>query len=391
MTESTNQKNSMAGSPDGEPFAAGSGAAIGATTDPLKLLSQVLAHAVRVNASDIHLRTRNHPILRVDGNLRALREIPPMPADFMERLSRTMMNARLLSIFEKSHQVDLSIGFKDIGRVRANVFYQRGSIGMVLRVINSNIPTPEELYLPDIVTGFTKLERGLVLLTGATGSGKSTTLASLINAVNNLRSEHIITIEDPIEFLFSEKRSIITQREIGIDTNTFAEAMRAALREDPDVILLGEMRDPETIETAMTAAETGHLVFSTVHSPAAAETITRIVTSFPPEAQVSVRAKLAQNLRGVVSQRLLPRKGGQGRIVACEVLTISALAREYILDPLKIKELGDLIRKGTVAEGMISFDGSLLNLVREGLIDEETALYYATSATDLKLKLDGFA
>ena len=391
MTESANPKNSMPGSPDGEPSDVGSGAAIGATTDPLKLLSQVLAHAVRVNASDIHLRTRNHPILRVDGNLRALREIPPMPADFMERLSRTMMNARLLSIFEKSHQVDLSIGFKDIGRVRANVFYQRGSIGMVLRVINTNIPAPEELFLPDIVTGFTKLERGLVLLTGSTGSGKSTTLASLINAVNNARSEHIITIEDPIEFLFSEKRSIITQREIGIDTETFADAMRAALREDPDVILLGEMRDPETIETAMTAAETGHLVFSTVHSPAAAETITRIVTSFPPEAQVSVRAKLAQNLRGVVSQRLLPRKGGQGRIVACEVLTVSALAREYILDPLKIKELGDLIRKGTVAEGMISFDGSLLNLVREGLIDEETALYYATSATDLKLKLDGFA
>ena len=366
-------------------------ATISGSTDPLKLLSQVLAHAVRVNASDIHLRTRNHPILRVDGNLRAVREIPPLPPDFMERLSRTMMSARLLAIFEKSHQVDLSIGFKDIGRVRANVFYQRGSIGMVLRVISTNIPPPEELGLPEIVTGFTNLERGLVLLTGATGSGKSTTLASLINNVNLARSEHIITIEDPIEFLFSEKRSIITQREVGIDTNTFAEAMRAALREDPDVILLGEMRDPETIETAMTAAETGHLVFSTVHSPAAAETITRIVTSFPPEAQVAVRAKLAQNLRGVVSQRLLPRKNGQGRIVACEVMTVSALAREYILDPLKIKELGDLIRKGTAAEGMLSFDTSLFNLVKQGHIDEETALFYASSPTDLKLRLEGYA
>jgi len=364
---------------------------ISGSTDPLKLLSQVLAHAVRVNASDIHLRTRNHPILRVDGNLRAVREIPPLPPDFMERLARTMMSARLLAIFEKSHQVDLSIGFKDIGRVRANVFYQRGSIGMVLRVISTNIPPPEELGLPEIVKDLTKLERGLVLLTGATGSGKSTTLASLINDVNLSRSEHIITIEDPIEFLFSEKRSIITQREVGIDTNTFAEAMRAALREDPDVILLGEMRDPETIETAMTAAETGHLVFSTVHSPAAAETITRIVTSFPPEAQVAVRAKLAQNLRGVVSQRLLPRKNGQGRIVACEVMTVSALAREYILDPLKIKELGDLIRKGTMAEGMLSFDTSLLNLVKQGQIDEETALFYASSPTDLKLKLEGYA
>jgi twitching motility protein PilT len=301
-----------------------------------------------------------------------------------------MMSARLLTQFEKSHQVDLSIGFKDIGRVRANIFYQRGSIGMVLRVISTNIPTPEELFLPEIVTELTKLERGLVLLTGATGSGKSTTLASLINGINLARSEHIITIEDPVEFLFSEKRSIITQREVGIDTNTFADAMRAALREDPDVILLGEMRDPETIETAMVAAETGHLVLSTVHSPGAAETISRIVTSFPPEAQVGIRAKLAQNLRGVVSQRLLPRKSGQGRIVACEVLTVSALSREYILDPVKIKELSDLIRKGTLAEGMLSFDSSLLSLVKQGLIDEETALFYATSPTDLKLKLQGF-
>jgi twitching motility protein PilT len=370
---------------------AGATGSISSTTDPLKLLSQVLAHAVRVNASDIHLRTRNHPILRVDGNLRALREIPPLPPEFMERLARTMMSARLLAIFEKSHQVDLSIGFKDIGRVRANIFYQRGSIGMVLRVISTNIPTPEELFLPDIVMAFTKLERGLILLTGATGSGKSTTLASLINSVNLSRSEHIITIEDPVEFLFSEKRSIITQREVGIDTNTFAEAMRAALREDPDVILLGEMRDPETIETAMTAAETGHLVFSTVHSPGAAETISRIVTSFPPEAQVGIRAKLAQNLRGVVSQRLLPRKNNQGRIVACEVMTVSALSREYILDPLKIKELGDLVRKGTMAEGMLDFDSSLLALVKQGHIDEETALFYATSPTDLKLKLEGYA
>jgi len=386
MSESTSQ-NIGANPADG----AGANAKISSTTDPLKLLSQVLAHAVRVNASDIHLRTRNHPILRVDGNLRALREIPPLPPDFMERLSRTMMSARLLTIFEKAHQVDLSIGFKDIGRVRANIFFQRGSIGMVLRVISTNIPTPEELFLPEIVTAFTKLERGLVLFTGSTGSGKSTTLASLINSINLSRSEHIITIEDPVEFLFSEKRSIITQREIGIDTNTFADAMRAALREDPDVILLGEMRDPETIETAMTAAETGHLVFSTVHSPGAADTISRIVTSFSPEAQVGIRAKLAQNLRGVVSQRLLPRKNNQGRIVACEVMTVSALSREYILDPLKIKELGDLVRKGTMAEGMLDFDSSLLNLVKQGHIDEETALFYATSPTDLKLKLEGFA
>lgn len=369
----------------------GSGLAIGPTTDPLKLLGQVLAFAVRAQASDIHLRTRNHPILRVDGRLRAMREVPPMPAEFMDRLSRTMMSPRLQQQLDKEHQVDLSIGFKDIGRVRANVFYQRGSIGMVLRVINTNIPTPAELGLPELVANFTNLERGLVLLTGATGSGKSTTLASMVNTINLARSEHIVTIEDPIEFLFSEKRSIITQREVGIDTNTFADAMRAVLREDPDVILLGEMRDPETIETALVAAETGHLVFSTVHSPAAAETISRIVTTFPPEGQVSMRAKLAQNLRGVVSQRLIPRKGGEGRCVAVEVLTVSALAREYILDPLKVKELGDLIKKGTIAEGMLSFDASLYNLWKQGVIDEDTALQHATSATDLKLRMEGYA
>jgi twitching motility protein PilT len=365
-------------------------ATISATTDPLKLLGQVLAHAVKVKASDVHLRTRNHPILRVDGSLRALREVPPLPPDFMERLARTMMSTRLQQMFEKDHQVDLSVGFKDIGRVRANLFYQRGSIGMVLRVINTTIPTPSELRLPEIVSNLLELERGLVLVTGSTGSGKSTTLGSLINQINMTRSDHIITIEDPIEFLFTEKKSIITQREVGIDTSSFADAMRAALREDPDVILLGEMRDPETIETAMTAAETGHLVFSTVHSPAAAETVSRVITSFAPEAQPAVRAKLAQNLRAVVSQRLLPHKSGVGRAVACEMMTVSQLARELILDPLKIKDLADLIKKGVLADGMLSFDQSLFNLVRSNDIDEETALYYATSPTDLKLKLQGY-
>ena len=363
---------------------------ITSNTDPLKLLSQILLLAVRHKASDIHLRTRSHPILRVDGTLRAVREIPQLPPDFMERLARTMMSARLISQFEKDHQVDLSIGFKDIGRVRVNVFYQRGSIGMVLRVINTNIPTLAELGIPEMVKGFANLERGLVLVTGATGSGKSTTLASLINEINATQNNHIITIEDPIEYLFAEKRSIITQRELGIDTNSFADAMKAALREDPDVILLGEMRDPETIETALTAAETGHLVFSTVHSPAAAETVSRIISAFPPEGQQTMRAKLSQNLQGVVSQRLLPRKGGSGRIVACEVMTVSALVREYILDPLKIKEINDLIKKGTTAEGMMGFDQSLFTLVRSGAISEETALQFATSPTDLKLKIEGF-
>ncbi len=368
----------------------GATTAVSATTDPLKLLGQVLALAVRYKASDIHLRTRNHPILRVDGVLRAVREIAPFPPEFMERLARTIMTPRLSEMFERDHQVDLSIGFKDIGRVRANVFYQRGSIGVVLRVINTLIPTLAELKIPKLAHGFCKLERGLVLVTGATGCGKSTTLASMVNEINQTQNTHIITIEDPVEYLFTEKRSIITQRELGIDTNSFAAAMRASLREDPDVILLGEMRDPETIDIAMTAAETGHLVFSTLHAPAAAETVTRIISSFPPEGQQTIRAKLAQNLVGVISQRLLPRPGGEGRVVACEVMTMSALIREYILDPLRVKEIADLIKKGTVAEGMLNFDESLFTLTRAGDIDEATALQYASSPTDLKLKLEGF-
>lgn len=361
-----------------------------AAVDPLKLLGQVLSLAIRHKASDIHMRARNHPIFRVHGTLRAIKEIPPLPADFMEKLARTIMSARLIAQFDKDRQVDLSVGFKDIGRVRANVFYQRGTVGMVLRVINTSIPTPAELKLPEIVQNFLSLERGLVLVTGATGSGKSTTLASLVSEINNNQNMHIVTIEDPIEFLFAEKNSIISQREIGTDANTVADAMKAALREDPDVILLGEMRDPVTIETALTAAETGHMVFSTVHSPAAAETIGRIVTAFPPEAHQGIRAKVAQNLKGVISQRLLPRKNGGGRVVAAEVMTVSALVREFILDPLKVKEIGDLIKKGTAADGMLHFDTCLYQLARKGEIDNETALQYASSPTDLKLKLDGF-
>lgn len=360
------------------------------TVDPLKLLGQILALGVKYKASDIHLRTRNHPILRVDGVLRPVKDIAPFAPDFMEGLAKAMMTPRNAKEFEERYQADLSLGFKDIGRVRANIFRQRGSVGIVLRVINSTIPSPKELGLPDIVPAFMKHERGLLLITGSTGSGKSTTMASLINMVNDAKPKHVITIEDPIEYLFTEKRSIITQRELGVDTLSFSDAMRAAMREDPDIILLGEMRDPETIETALMAAETGHLVLSTVHSPAAAETITRVVTAFPAETQQSIRAKLAGNLLGVVSQRLLPMKSGQGRVVAVEVMTATALVREMMLDPIKIKELKDTIKKSTKAEGMLPFDTHLLELFKAGKINEETALQYASSATDLKLKLEGF-
>ncbi len=358
--------------------------------DPLRFLGQVLDYAMRQRASDIHLRAKNHPIVRIDGVLRPIREYPIMSMNFMEELAQKIMAPRHWDQFQENYQVDLSFGLKGIGRVRANVFYQRGTVAMALRVINSEIPSPQQLRLPEVTNRFVNLERGLVLVTGATGSGKSTTLASLINEINFKYAKHIITIEDPIEFLFSERRSIISQREIGVDANTFSNAMKAALREDPDVILLGEMRDPETIDIALTAAETGHLVFSTLHAPDAAETINRIISVFHAQAQPTVRSKLAHNLRAIISQRLLPRMSGDGRVVACEVMTTSALIRELIQDPLKIKEISDLVKKGSVAEGMIAFDLSLFELVRRGDITEETALQHASSPTDLRLKLEGF-
>lgn len=358
--------------------------------DPLRFLTQLLLTAIGNQASDIHIRIKNHPFVRVDGSLKPLREFPVLSTMDMEAMVSKVLSKRHQETLYEKFQVDSSIGLKDIGRVRVNAFYQRGSIAMALRVIQARIPRPEDLQLPSIIKEFIRFERGLVILTGATGSGKSTTIASLINEINISQAKNIITIEDPIEYLFSDQQSIVSQREIGADAETFDKSITAALREDPDVILLGEMREPETIETALTAAETGHLVFSTLHSAATAETIPRLISAFAPDAQATIRSKLAQNLRAVVAQRLLPKADGPGRIVACEVMTVSPRVRELILDPLRVKEIADLVKNGAVVEGMIAFDQHLLELVRRGDITEETALQHASSPTDLKLKLDGF-
>ena len=358
--------------------------------DGLRFLTQLLQTATRQKASDIHLKVRNHPFLRIDGVLRPMRDFPVLSTTDMEALTAVVLSERHKKILEENYQVDSSIGLKNIGRVRLNVYYQRGSTAMALRVIETHIPKPEALGLPAIVKDFTRYERGLVILTGATGCGKSTTLASLVNEINFNYAKNVITIEDPIEYLFSDQRSIISQREIGADAKTFPDAMVSALREDPDVILLGEMRDAPSIDTALTAAETGHLVFTTLHSPAAADTVPRIISSFAPDAQGTIRAKLAQNLRAVVAQRLLPRADGHGRTVACEVMTASPRVRELILDPLRVKEIHDLVKGGAIVEGMLSFDQHLFELCRKGDITDETALQHATSPTDLKLKLDGF-
>ncbi|HUW98326.1 MAG TPA: PilT/PilU family type 4a pilus ATPase [Acidiferrobacter sp.] len=358
--------------------------------NPIEWLSQVLAEATRYGASDVHLRARNHPVLRIDGTLRALDQMDRLTVERVAQIGEALMDARQLEIFQRDHQVDLSRGFKGIGRVRANIFLQRGTVALVLRVIHSVVPPLASLGLPEIVAKLAHLERGLVLVTGSSGSGKTTSLAALVNEINNRFTKHVLTIEDPIEFLFAEQKSLITQREIGVDAPSFYEAMRAALREDPDVILLGEMRDTETIETALKAAETGHFVLATAHAPAAPEAVNRLITAFPAEAQSGVRVKVAQNLRAVVSQRLLPRADGQGRTVACEVLTISALARELIQDPSRIKDLPELLKRGSVNEGMLSFDACLLALVKAQKITPAVALQFASSPTDLRLKIEGF-
>ncbi len=362
----------------------------GAASEPLEWLSQILAEAARYRASDIHLRARNFPIVRVDGVLRALDDQARLTVERVAEIGEAMMDTRQRMIFERDHQVDLSRGFRGIGRVRANIFLQRGTVALVLRVIHSVVPPLASLGLPDIVAKLTQLERGLVLVTGASGSGKTTTLAALVNEINLTQTKHVLTIEDPIEFLFAEQKSLITQREIGVDAPTFQEAMRAALREDPDVILLGEMRDIETIGTALQAAETGHFVLATAHAPAAPEAVNRLITAFPAEAQSGVRVKVSQNLKAVVSQRLLPRADGQGRAVACEVLTISALARELIADPARIKDLPEIVKRGNVQDGMLAFDACLLALVKARRITPAVALQYASSANDLRLKIEGF-
>jgi len=358
--------------------------------DPTVLLHRIVSLAVKHGGSDIHLRVGAHPAVRMTGRLVRVKDSPCLRSEDMEKLARSIMQPKHWEELQRNYQVDLSIGVKKVGRVRLNAYYQRGTIAMALRIINSTVPSPEDLGLPPEVAPLVELERGLVLLTGATGSGKSTTIASLINEINQRYAKHIITIEDPIEYLFKDEQCIISQRELGSDAVSFAMAMKAALREDPDVILLGEMRDKETIETALTAAETGHLVFSTVHSPNAVDTVARVVSNFQPELQQTIRAKFAQNLSAVVSQRLVPTINGSGRTVACEVMTVSQRVRELMLDPLDVTEIKDLVSGRDTVDGMLSFDQHLMQLVQKKVIDAETALQHASSQTDMRLLLDGF-
>lgn len=352
-------------------------------------LNQILLEALAQEASDVHIKVGAPPIFRVNGALRAWNKVKAFDSNDVSKMAFGLMNDWQKERFIKNREVDMGYEVYGLGRFRVNVFQQRGKIRIALRIVPYQIKGLEELHLPTVLRNISLEQRGLILVTGTTGSGKSTTLASMIDVVNANRNCHIITIEDPIEFIHEDKKSIVDQREIGSDTNTFSSALRVALRQDPDVILVGEMRDFETIETALTAAETGHLVMSTLHTLNAAETINRIISVFPPYHQKQVRLQLAGVIRGVVSQRLVPKSDGIGRVPAVEVLVSTARVKECIVEKDKTNEINDAISKGYTTYGMQSFDQSLMLLMKENLITYEEALKHCSNPDDFALRVKG--
>jgi twitching motility protein PilT len=352
-------------------------------------LRNILGTALKKDASDVHLKVGLPPVLRINGTLIPFKgEKRLMPED-TRKLAFSIMTDRHKERFLQANEVDLAYGVSGVGRFRVNIFSQRDCVGLVLRAISVNPPTVAELNLPRIIEKISLEERGLVLVTGITGSGKSTSLAAMVNHINNQRNCHIITIEDPIEFLHRDKKAIINQREVGQDTGSFASALRVALRQDPDVILVGEMRDLETMEIAITAAETGHLVFSTLHTLDAMETVNRIIGVFPFEQQKQIRAQLSTVIKGIVSQRLVLRADEGGRIPAVEVMVSTARIRDCIGDETKTHEIYDAISQGYSTYGMQTFDQSLMHMFRNGLVSYEEALRNATNPDDFALKVSG--
>ena len=352
-------------------------------------LNDILGMALKSNTSDIHLKAGLPPVFRIDGNLRPLPKASRLTTESVRSMCETIMNDRQRVKFEEMNEIDLAYGVPGLGRFRVNVFMQRNSVSAVFRAIPFKIATLDDLLMPPILKKISSEPRGLVLVTGATGSGKSTTLAAMIDYINSHRTAHVVTIEDPIEYLHRDRKCIINQREVGFDTAGFAPALKSSLRQDPDVILVGEMRDLETAETALAAAETGHLVLSTLHTIDAPETITRIISMFPPHQQRHVRMQLANVLKGVVSQRLIPRIEGIGRVAAVEVMISTGRVRELIDDQEKTVHLRDTIAKGYTTYGMQTFDQALMDLVKRKVISYEEALRQSSNPDDFKLKFSG--
>ncbi len=352
-------------------------------------IDDLLRMAMSFGASDLHLRAGSFPVIRVNGELRPVSGVNRLTQDETLEMAFSMMSNRQKLHFKDAYEVDIGYGVAGLGRFRVNIFQQRNSIGIVARVISDYVRNFSELGLPPVLNRIAEENRGLVLVTGTTGSGKSTTLAAMIDSINQTRNSHIVTVEDPIEFLHKDKKSFITQREVDVDTRSFAEALRGSLRQDPDVILVGEMRDLETIETALLAAETGHLVFSTLHTLDASETLTRIITAFPPYQQKSIRIQLAGLLKAVVSQRLMKSARGTSRVPAVEVLISTPLIRDYILHEDKTSQVRDAIAAGTSQYGMQTFDQSLFYLYQSELITLEEALRGSTNPDEFRLRLAG--
>lgn len=352
-------------------------------------INDLLKVACERGASDLHLKVGSHPVIRVDGRLTPLLDAKRLLQEDTISMAFSIMSGRQKQKFKENLEIDFAYSVPGLGRFRCNVFQQRGAVGLVLRVIPAKILTVRDLLLPPVMETVAEERRGLILVTGTTGSGKSTTLAAMLDYINSTRTEHIMTIEDPIEFLHRDKKSLVNQREVEVDTKNFAQALRSALRQDPDVILVGEMRDYETIETALTSAETGHLVLSTLHTLDATETIHRIITVFPPHQQKQIRLQLASVLKAVISMRLIPRADGKGRVPAVEVLRSTGYIRECIEVKEKTKLIRDAIATGTSQYGMQTFDQSIFQLYKKDLITLEEALRRATNPDEFRLKIQG--
>jgi twitching motility protein PilT len=354
-------------------------------------VNDLLKIAVENGASDLHLKVGTYPMMRVRGTLLPAAEERRLEHEDLVTMAAAVLPAGHRDKFKDNHEVDLAYSVAGLGRFRCNAFQQRGTIGMIFRVIPMKVATVDDLMLPKVLKKIAAEERGLVLVTGTTGSGKSTTLAAMVDEINSTRTAHIMTIEDPIEYLHRDNRSVINQREIGVDTNSFAHALRSALRQDPDVILVGEMRDFETIQTALLAAETGHLVLSTLHTLDATETINRIIAVFPPHQQKQVRIQLSSVLKAVISQRLIPRTDSKGRVPAVEVLITTAFLRDCILDKEKSHLIHGAIAQGTSQYGMQTFDQSVFSIYESGHISYEEALRWASNVDEFKLKVQGIS
>jgi len=352
-------------------------------------INDLLKTAVERKASDLHLKVGAFPVLRIDGVLKPLSELRRLLQEDTVAMAFSIMSARQKEKFKTDLEIDTSYQVPTLGRFRCSIFQQRGTVGLVLRVIPSRTLTIRELLLPPVLERICMEKRGLVLCTGTTGSGKTTTLAAMVDHINMNRNEHIMTIEDPIEYLHRDKKSIVNQRELDVDTKGFTLALRSALRQDPDVILVGEMRDVETIATALTAAETGHLVLSTLHTLDATETVNRIISLFPPHQHRQIRLQLGAVLKAVISLRLMPRADGLGRVPAVEVLVQTEYVRDCIENKEKTKYVKDAIKAGTSQYGMQSFDQSLYQLYKSGLITLEEALRQASNPNEFRLKIQG--